>query len=44
MLAPELAWNKTMNIASTMVGILLRGQLLQNHLTLNLAMMKNKRV
>ena len=43
MLALELVRNTTrMNVASPMVDILLRRHLLQNHLILNLAMMKSK--
>ena len=43
MLTLELAGNTTrMNVASRMVDILLRRQLLQNNLILNLAVMKNK--
>ena len=41
----ELAGNTTrMNVISHIVDILLRRELLQNHLILNLAMMKKKKV
>ena len=44
MVTLELAENTArMNVNSPMVDILLRRQLLQNHLILNLAMMKSKR-
>ena len=43
-LTPELAGNTTgTNVRSPMVDILLRRQLLQNLLILNLALMKSKR-
>ena len=45
MLTPELAGNTTrMNVASHMVDILLRRQLLQSRLILNLTMMKSKKL
>ena len=44
MLIVERAGNTTrMNVASAMIDLLLRKQLLQKHLILNLAMMKSKR-
>ena len=44
MLTVELAKNSTiMNVASPMVDILLRRQLLQRHLILSLAKMNSKR-